>query len=163
MTVHRFEELRVYQQARALTNDVYRLTRSSAFARDFGLVDQIRRAAVSVMSNIAEGFERGTSNELVQFLYIAKGSCGEVRAQLTIACDQGYINARESERMTGECRLVSAMLNRFIEYLKDSRFTGLKHKRSGCDPALAAMEEQCRVLDELAAERRRRNAATENR
>lgn len=80
-----FEELHVYQRARDLANAVYAITRTGPFARDFGLADQIRRAAVSVMPNIAEGFERGTSTEFIQFLYIAKGSCGEVRAQLQLA------------------------------------------------------------------------------
>lgn len=83
-----FEELHIYQRARELTNSIYALTRSEIFARDRGLVDQIRRAAVSIMSNIAEGFERGATTEFIQFLYIAKGSCGEVRAQLRIAKDQ---------------------------------------------------------------------------
>jgi len=69
-----FEELHIYQRARELTNSVYALSRDASFARDLSLVDQIRRAAVSVMSNIAEGFERGTTAEFVQFLYIAKGS-----------------------------------------------------------------------------------------
>ena len=68
MKVQEFEELNVYQRARELTNHVYELTRDGAFARDFGLVDQIRRASVSIMSNIAEGFERGTNDEFVQFL-----------------------------------------------------------------------------------------------
>lgn len=94
-----FEELHIYQRARELTNTIYSLTRKDAFARDRGLVDQIRRAAVSIMSNIAEGFERGGANEFIQFLYIAKGSCGEVRAQLRIACDQGYIQSGEHDRL----------------------------------------------------------------
>ncbi len=76
------EELHIYQRARELTNAVYALTREAAFARDRGLVDQVRRAAASIMSNVAEGFERGSTTEFIQFLYIAKGSCGEVRAQL---------------------------------------------------------------------------------
>ena len=83
-----FEELFIYQRARELTNAVYALTRSGAFAGDSALAQQIRRASVSIMSNVAEGFERGTSTEFIQFLYIAKGSCGEVRVQLQVACDQ---------------------------------------------------------------------------
>ena len=69
-----FEELHVYQRARELTNGIYRATREGPFARDYGLVDQIRRAGASIMSNIAEGFERGATTEFIQFLYIAKGS-----------------------------------------------------------------------------------------
>src|SRR6266498_2418755 len=86
-----FEELRVWQKARELANVIYVATRQGGFVRDHGLVDQIRRAAVSVLSNIAEGFERGSYTEFIQFLYIAKGSCGEVRAQLYIARDQEYL------------------------------------------------------------------------
>ena len=89
----RFEELVAWQKARHLTAAIYRLSNVGAFARDFGLKDQIRRAAVSVLSNIAEGFERGSANEFHQFLVIAKASCGEVRAQLYVALDAGHISA----------------------------------------------------------------------
>jgi four helix bundle protein len=86
-TAKRFEDLRVYQQARSVTNRVYAATRNAAFARDHSLRDQIRRAAVSTLSNIAEGFERESDKALAQALYIARGSCGEVRAQLSVAFD----------------------------------------------------------------------------
>ncbi|MDO8137782.1 MAG: four helix bundle protein [Candidatus Brocadiales bacterium] len=76
-----FEDLVVWQKARELVKRVYELTKGKEFARDFSLVDQLRRASVSVLSNIAEGFERGSNVEFIQFLYVAKGSCGEVRAQ----------------------------------------------------------------------------------
>ena len=99
-----FEELHVCQRARELTNAVYALTRGPLFSRDSGLVDQIRRASVSIMSNIAEGFERGTTTEFVQHLYVAKGSSGEVRAQLQIALDQGCVQAVEHERLHDLCR-----------------------------------------------------------
>jgi len=92
MKVQGFEDLHVYQRAREVTNRIYELTRNNSFARDFRLVDQIRGASVSIMSNIAEGFERGTNAEFVQFLYVAKGSSGEIRAQLTVAFDQSYIS-----------------------------------------------------------------------
>src|SRR4051794_24267336 len=87
-----FEEMLSWQKARTLTKSIYDSTASGMFARDFGLSDQIRRAAVSILSNIAEGFERGGNKEFIQFLYIAKGSCGEVRAQLYIALDQHYLS-----------------------------------------------------------------------
>ena len=90
--VRNFEDLAVYQKARVLVREVYQITREESFARDVGLCDQIRRAAVSVVSNIAEGYERGSNTELIQYLYIAKGSCGEVRAQFMIACDLGIFN-----------------------------------------------------------------------
>ena len=99
--VERFEELIAWQKARVLTRDVYRATGAGEFARDFGLKDQIRRAAVSIMSNIAEGFERGRPSEFHQFLSVAKGSCAELRAQLYVALDAGYIgDGRFDELMT---------------------------------------------------------------
>ena len=91
MTVQNFEDLNVWKQARQLTQDTYRLTRTERFSKDFGLRDQIQRAAVSIMSNIAEGFERGGNQEFLQFLYVAKASCGEARSQIYVAHDQGYV------------------------------------------------------------------------
>jgi four helix bundle protein len=99
MAVKNFEDLNVWKQARQLTQEVYRLTKTEKFLKDFGLRDQIRRAAISVMSNIAEGFERGGNQEFVQFLYVAKASCGEVRSQLYVALDQGYATANDSEKL----------------------------------------------------------------
>src|SRR5712671_1163202 len=91
-TFRRFEEIDAWQKARELTNAVYDCSERGAFRRDFGLRDQMRRAAVSVMSNIAEGFEREGKGEFVQFLSMAKGSAGEVEAQLYVALDEGYID-----------------------------------------------------------------------
>jgi four helix bundle protein len=112
--VERFEDLIAWQRARALTTEIYRVTSQGDFARDFGLRDQIRRAAVSVMSNIAEGFERNRQTEFCHFLLIAKASCGEVRSQLYVALDAGYVNqevfdalrlrAEEVSRITGGLR-----------------------------------------------------------
>ena len=89
--VERFEELIAWQKARVLTREVYKATGVGEFSRDYGLKDQIRRAAVSIMSNIAEGFERGRPSEFHQFLSVAKASCAELRSQLYIALDAGYI------------------------------------------------------------------------
>jgi len=124
-----FEELLIYQRARELTNAIYALSRTGVFARDLGLVDQVRRAAVSVMSNIAEGFERGSTVEFVQFLFIAKGSCGEVRAQVQIAADQQYISAEEQARLTDMCRRTSGMISNFIASLQGSEYRGEKFSR----------------------------------
>ena len=99
----KFEDLNVYKEARMLTNKVYEITRRSGFSKDYGLVDQIRRASVSVMSNIAEGFERGSNTEFIQFLYIAKGSCGEVRSQLSIAYDQKYVGEDDCKNLVERC------------------------------------------------------------
>lgn len=90
MKIRKFEDLESWKKARKLTNTIYEATGTGTFTRDFGLKDQIRRASVSILSNIAEGFQRGGDKEFLQFLAVAKGSCGEVRAQLYIAVDQGY-------------------------------------------------------------------------
>lgn len=124
-----FEDLHIYQRARELANAVYAVTKACEFGRDFGLADQIRRAAVSVLSNIAEGFERGSKTEFIQFLYIAKASCGEVRAQLQIALDQKYIANSEYNRLYGLCKLIGGMLSNFIAHLQTSDYLGEKHER----------------------------------
>jgi four helix bundle protein len=90
--IEKFEDFIAWQKARKLTRDIYRITNLPKFSRDFGLKDQIRRAAVSIMSNIAEGFERGRASEFHQFLSIAKGSCAELRSQLYVALDAEYLN-----------------------------------------------------------------------
>lgn len=92
--VTRFEDLIAWQKSRDMVADIYRLTSSGEFARDYGLRDQVRRAAVSVLSNIVEGFDRGSRAEFHQFLVVAKGSCAEVRAQLYVALDVGYIDTQ---------------------------------------------------------------------
>jgi four helix bundle protein len=96
-TIRRFQDLIAWQKARTLTARIYRTTAEGSFAKDFGLKDQIRRAAVSVMSNIAEGFERGRPAEFHQFLSIAKGSCAELRSQLFVAFDAGYLTQVDFE------------------------------------------------------------------
>src|SRR6267143_950560 len=98
--ISKFEDIESWKKARKLTNEIYQTTTSGDFVRDFGLKDQIRRASVSVLSNIAEGFERGGDKEFLQFLAIAKGSCGEVRAQLYIALDQGYLSQELFDNLT---------------------------------------------------------------
>ena len=140
-----FEELHIYQRAREVANEIYRLTQNSAFAPDFGLKDQIRRAAVSIMSNIAEGFERGSTTEFIQFLYIAKGSCGEVRAQLQIASDLLYLNQEEFNRLHNLCRQVSGMISNFIAHLQSSSYRGEKTAR----PQRLARDISSQRIDEL--------------
>ena len=99
--VERFEDLIAWQKARQLAAEIYRISAQSDFSRDFGLRDQIRRAAVSAMSNIAEGFDRGSRSEFHQFLVIAKASCAEVRSQLYVAQDVGYIDQKTFEIVSG--------------------------------------------------------------
>ncbi len=89
--VERFEDLIAWQKARVLTREIYGVTQNGRFAQDYGLRNQIQRAAVSIMSNVAEGFERGSRGEFHQFLSIAKASCAEVRSQLYVALDIGYL------------------------------------------------------------------------
>ena len=117
-TARQFEDLAVWQEARQLVGAIYATSKQRAFNLDFGLRDQIRRAAVSTMSNIAEGFERGTRKEFVQFLNIAKGSNGEVRSQLQVALDQKYINENESTGLRDAAVLLSKKLAAFIRYLE---------------------------------------------
>jgi four helix bundle protein len=124
-----FEQLHIYQRGRELVNAVYKITRNAGFKSDFGLAGQIRRAAVSILSNIAEGFERGSKTEFIQFLYIAKGSCGEVRAQLQIAQDQKYITSSDYQQFHGLCRQISGMISNFIAHLQTSNYQGEKFSR----------------------------------
>jgi four helix bundle protein len=134
MTVQNFEDLNVWKQARLLTQEVYRLTKTGKFSRDFGLRDQIQRAAISVMSNIAEGFERGGNQEFSQFLYVAKASCGEVRSQLYVALDQGYVTHDETEKLRQSFKRLSGMISNLIAYMRQSEMRGEKFIRSKSSP-----------------------------
>ncbi len=115
-------------QPRTLTRTIYGVTTDGAFAKDYGLKDQMRRAAVSILSNIAEGFERNGNKEFVQFLSIAKGSCGELRAQLYVAFDQHYITAEQFKTLFDESYQISQLLSGFIKYLHQSELRGDKYK-----------------------------------
>jgi four helix bundle protein len=117
-TAKRFEDLDVWQSAKELTNLVYRLSSSGTFARDFGLRDQMRRAAVSIMSNIAESFESLTRAMFIQYLARAKGSAGELRAQLYIALEQGYMTNYEFQSALSLAKTCSKQLASFIRYLE---------------------------------------------
>jgi four helix bundle protein len=108
--VERFEDLIAWQKARLLTRAIYRVTRTGPFARDFGLKDQIRRAAVSVMSNIAEGFERNKRTEFHQFLCIAKGSSGELRSQLYVALDAEHISEETFDQLSAQAQEVAKVV-----------------------------------------------------
>ncbi|MCS4198128.1 four helix bundle protein [Salinibacter ruber] len=116
----RFEDLRAWQTARSLTNQVYALSGKEKFENDWALKDQIRRAAISIMSNIAEGFESRTRSLFVDFLGRAKASAGEVRAQLVIARDQEYLEEGEFEKVHDRADKVSRQLHNLIQYLERS-------------------------------------------
>jgi four helix bundle protein len=108
--VERFEDLIAWQKARELTRAIYEATRQGSFAKDFGLSTQIQRAAVSVMLNIAEGFERGWRGEFHQFLSTAKASCAEVRSQLYVALDVGHLDKANFDRLIEQAEEVARIL-----------------------------------------------------
>lgn len=126
--ITRFEEIESWKKSRELTRSIYRISLKERFFRDFGLRDQIRRAAVSILSNIAEGFERDGDKEFIQFLSLAKGSCGELRAQLYVALDQKYIDEEEFRALTNSATEISRMISGLMKYLKQSGMQGRKFR-----------------------------------
>ena len=117
-TITRFEEIEAWQTARELTKLIYSLTGGDKFSRDFGLKDQIRRASVSVMSNISEGFESQTQVQFIRYLGIAKASAGEVRSQLYVSNDLSYINQEQFAKAFAMAEKASRQIARFIAYLE---------------------------------------------
>jgi four helix bundle protein len=132
--ITRFEDLISWQKARELNRLLYQVSRNGNFAKDFGLRDQIRRASVSVMSNIAEGFERGGDKEFLQFLSNAKGSYGEVRCQLYAALDENYLNETEFSQLQERSLEVSRLISGFMAYWRDSELRGSKFKQPAAKP-----------------------------
>lgn len=122
-----FEELAIYQQSRALAKQVYEITRKGEFKYDTRFVQQIRAAAGSVSDNIAEGFERQGNKEFRNFLYIAKGSCGELRSQINRAFDAGFISKDVYDQMYADCRKLSAGILNFIKTLSSFESRGSKY------------------------------------
>jgi four helix bundle protein len=108
--VERFEDLIAWQKARELTREIYSISKAGSFSKDFGLAGQIQRAAVSIMSNIAEGFERGGRAEFHQFLSTAKASCAEVRSQLYVALDAGYLDKGTFDRLMAHAEEVARIV-----------------------------------------------------
>jgi four helix bundle protein len=127
-TIRRFEEIAAWQKARELARMVYSCSDSGRFFRDYGLRDQVRRAAVSAMSNIAEGFERGGKAEFIQFLSVAKGSAGEVESQLYVALDQGYISQKQLDLALELSSSTKRLISGFMGYLRQSGLRGEKYK-----------------------------------
>ena len=123
----KFEDLTVFKLARELCKEVYAVTKEGEFSRDIRFVQQIHASAGSVMDNIAEGFERDGNKEFINFLYIAKGSCGEVRSQVIRASDVGYIDNDTATKLYNDCLNLSKSISKFIKSLKESPISGLKN------------------------------------
>lgn len=117
-TITRFEEIEAWQTARELTKMIYSFTEESRFSKDFGLKDQIRRASVSIMSNIAEGFESQTQAQFIRYLGLAKASAGEVRSQLYVSRDLDYITQEQFTKAFAVAEKASRQTARFISYLE---------------------------------------------
>lgn len=119
--IEAFEDMEVWQQAREMVKAIYSMTNQNHFAQDFGLCNQIQRASVSVMSNIAEGFERGSDRDFARFLFIAKASAAEVRSQLYVAFDLNYIDAETLHALRERLISISKQISGFIKYLSTRR------------------------------------------
>jgi four helix bundle protein len=126
--IQNFEDLEIWQEARSLSLSVFLLTQKEPLSKEFRFRDQMRSAAGSVMDNIAEGFERSSRLEFINFLSIAKGSAGEVRSQLYRASDQNYITESEKLRLVEGYKLLSAKISGFTKYLNNSKHKGQKCK-----------------------------------
>lgn len=126
--IERFEDIDAWQKARKLTKSIYKITSDGNFSRDYGLRDQIRRASVSIMSNVAEGFERDGNKEFIHFLSIAKGSAAEVRAQLYVALDAGYFDQNNFNILYDLAGETGRLIGGFMRYLKRSEHKGSKFK-----------------------------------
>ncbi|REJ77310.1 MAG: four helix bundle protein [Acidobacteria bacterium] len=122
--VEKFEDLVAWQRSRDLTKRVYELSRKGAFGQDYGLRNQIQRAAVSIMSNLAEGFERGKNTEFHQFVSVAKGSCAEVRCQLYIALDAGYLSHFEFRQLKSDAEELGRILGGLRRAIQKKRDQG---------------------------------------
>lgn len=124
--IEKFEDIEAWKRAREVVKTIYRLSSSGEFSRDYGLKDQIRRSSVSVVSNIAEGFERDGNREFINFLGIAKASCGEARSQLYVALDQDFISVEDFESTYDQLKQTSRMIAGFMSYLRQSDLKGRK-------------------------------------
>ncbi len=124
----RFEDLPIWQKARSFSKKIFEITLEDKFSKEFRLCSQIRAASGSIMDNIAEGFERNGNGEFKQFLYIAKGSCGETRSQIYRAFDYGFISEKQFEEVKSLSEEISKSINSFIDYLSNTEIKGTKFK-----------------------------------
>ena len=127
MKIERFEDIRCWKLARELTRWIYEKSSRGEFARDHGLNSQMQRAAVSIMSNIAEGFDRSSNKEFAQFLSVAKASCAELRSHLYVALDNGYITQADMNAASTMCEEVAGCIANFIKYLRSSKMKGKRY------------------------------------
>lgn len=127
-TIQKFEEIVSWQETRLLNKEIGKLIDDARFGKNYRLIAQIEGSAGSIMDNIAEGFERGGNKEFVQFLYISKASCGEIRSQLYRALDRNYITEEEFEQFSSHAKRISFLLQKLIAYLSASDVKGVKYK-----------------------------------
>ena len=118
MKIGKFEDIEAWKKSRELVKTIYQVTSEGRFGKDYSLIDQVRRASVSIMSNIAEGYARQTNREFSQFLHIALGSVAELQSQLYIAQDLNYVSKEEFDRIYGLSSEVARLITGFIKYLK---------------------------------------------
>ena len=127
-TITRFEEIISWQEARELNKTIGNLIDGKRFKTNFRLINQIEGSAGSIMDNIAEGFERGGNREFIQFLFISKASCGELRSQLYRALDRNYITQQEFDLFSVHAMKISSLIQKLISYLENSEIKGVKYK-----------------------------------
>jgi four helix bundle protein len=127
-TFEKFEQIISWQEARELNKIVGKLIDDKRFENNFRLINQIEGSAGSIMDNIAEGFERGGNREFIQFLYISKASCGELRSQLYRALDRSYISQEEFDKISLHAMKISSLIQKLINYLESSQIRGNKYK-----------------------------------
>ncbi len=124
----KFEDIISWKEARVLNKNMGKLIDDERFKKNYRLIGQIEGSAGSIMDNIAEGFERGGNKEFVQFLYIAKASCGELRSQLYRALDRNYITQQEFELYSTHAMKINSLIQKLITYLINSKIKGAKYK-----------------------------------
>lgn len=133
-TFRTFEEIEAWKNARVLADEIYKISNSGPFSRDYKLKNQINGSSGSILDNIAEGFERGDNKEFAQFLFIAKGSAGETRSQLYRAFDRNCITKEQFDSLTERVTRISKQISTLISYLKSSELKGIKYIQEPEDP-----------------------------
>lgn len=129
-TIEKFEDIISWKEARELNKKIGDLIDTGRFKNSYRLINQIEGSAGSIMDNIAEGFERGGNREFIQFLYIAKASCGELRSQLYRALDRKYIEQEEFDQISTHAKKISSLIQKLITYLENTETKGIKFRKS---------------------------------